>query len=79
MTDAAPSNAGDRYHFVYAAKRMLDMLPPNSKLSLVHMENIARIDQDLIKSPDDLLGVDLSEYRLFRLRPFCYTFVGLSA
>ncbi len=62
MSDARPSNAGDRFHFVYAARRLLDMLPPNSKLSLIQMENISKVDQRLVDNPDDLLGVDLSEY-----------------
>ena len=62
MTDAAPSNYGDRYHFVYAAKLMLGLLPPNSKLSLIEMENISVIDKKIVDDPNYLLGVDLSAY-----------------
>lgn len=62
MTDAMPSNAGDRYHFVYVARRMLDMLPPDSNLSLIQMENLSPADQRLANHPDELLGADLTEY-----------------
>jgi hypothetical protein len=60
--DALPSNAGDRYHFVYAARRMLDMLHPRNNLVLVEMENVAREDLQLAAEPETFLGVDLIEY-----------------
>jgi hypothetical protein len=60
--DALPSNAGDRYHFVYAARRMLDMLHPRSDLVLVEMENVAKEDLQLASEPETFLGVDLTEY-----------------
>lgn len=60
--DALPSNAGDRYHFVYAARRMLDMLHPRSDLALIEMENVAREDLQLASEPETFLGVDLTEY-----------------
>jgi len=62
MTGALESNAGDRYHFAYAARRMLDMLHPRSDLRLIVMENVSPIDQQLANDPDSLLGVDLTEY-----------------
>jgi len=62
MADATPSNAGDRYHFVHVARRMLDMLPPNGNLTLIQMENLSPIDQQLVDHPDELLGADLTEY-----------------
>lgn len=62
MTDAMPSNAGDRYHFVYVARRMLDMLPPDSNLTLIQMENLSPADQQLANHPDELLGADLTVY-----------------
>lgn len=62
MPDATPSNAGDRYHFVYVARRMLDMLPPDSNLTLIQMENLSPADQQLANHPDELLGVDVTEY-----------------
>ncbi|HKQ08127.1 MAG TPA: hypothetical protein VJ464_23580 [Blastocatellia bacterium] len=39
QTDALPSNAGDRYHFVYAARRMLDKI---EGFSFEVMEKTAR-------------------------------------
>jgi hypothetical protein len=60
--DALPSNAGDRYHFVYAARRMLDMLHPRNNLVLIEMENVAKEDLHLATGPETFLGVDLTEY-----------------
>ena len=62
MSNATLSNAGDRYHFVYVARRMLDLLPPGSDLQLIQMENVSSRDQVLACDPDELLGVDLTEY-----------------
>lgn len=60
--DALPSNAGDRYHFVYAARRMLDMLHPRNNLALIKMESVAREDLCLATDSETFLGVDLTEY-----------------
>lgn len=60
--DALPSNAGDRYHFVYATRRMLDMLHPRSDLALIELENVAKEDLQLASEPQTFLGVDLTEY-----------------
>lgn len=38
MPNALASNAGDRYHFIYVARRMLDMLHPRSNLTLLSYE-----------------------------------------
>jgi hypothetical protein len=62
MSDALPSNAGDRYHFVYTARRMLDMLHPRSDLELIEMENVAKEDRLLANTPETFVGVDLTEY-----------------
>lgn len=59
---ALPSNAGNLYHFVYAARRMLDMLHPRSDLNLIVMENVAEEDLQLADTPETFLGVDLTEY-----------------
>jgi hypothetical protein len=45
MQNALASNAGDRYHFVYAARRMLDMLNPRNNLQLIVMGNVTVEDQ----------------------------------
>lgn len=62
MQDALASNAGDRYHFVYAARRMLDMLHLRNNLELIQMENVAEEDRVLEDTPETFLGVDLTEY-----------------
>ena len=62
MENALASNAGDRYHFVYTARRMLDMLHPRNNLELIVMENVTIKDQRTANTPDSLLGVDLTEY-----------------
>jgi len=62
MPDALASNAGDRYHFIYAARRMLDMLHPRSGLELIVMENVAEEDRLWADSPETFLAADLTEY-----------------
>ncbi len=60
--DALASNAGDRYHFVYAARRMLDMLHPQSNLEKIVMESVTKEDLLLEDREETFLGVDLTEY-----------------
>ncbi len=62
INDAMPSNAGDRYHFVYVARRMIDMLHPRNKLEFINMENVAKEDLIFQDNPETFLGVDLTEY-----------------
>ncbi|HEX4953899.1 MAG TPA: NACHT domain-containing protein [Thermoanaerobaculia bacterium] len=59
---ALPSNAGDRYHLVYVARRLLDLLHPYSGLTQVVIENVAPGDERGARSPSSFLGVDLAEY-----------------
>ena len=61
MSPALESNAGDRYHFVYAARRLVDMLHPRLGLQRVVMEGVAPEDA---QGDDEAtyLGVDLTEY-----------------
>lgn len=61
--DAGPSNAGDRYHFVYTARRMLAMLAPRAEVKRIELEGVAA--EDLVAgalSDDRFVGVDLTEY-----------------
>jgi hypothetical protein len=60
--DARPSNAGDRYHLVYVARRCLDMLHPQSQLKLIALENVSRADAVLRRDERTFLGVDVTEY-----------------
>jgi hypothetical protein len=58
---ALPSNAGDRYHFIYVARKLLDLLHPRTTLVRVEVEGIAEEDA-APEAVDKLLGVDLAEY-----------------
>lgn len=58
---ALASNAGDRYHFVYVARKLLNLLYPRSTLLRVEIEGVA--DEDAGEDAGGkLLGVDLAEY-----------------
>ena len=64
MAGALTSNAGDRYHFVYVVRRMIDMLTPHNDLKLICLESIAE-EPETIEFDDQeetFLGVDLTEY-----------------
>ena len=62
QSGALPSNAGDQYHFVYAARRMLHMLHPRLDLKLIQMEGVAPGDAELGGGPGSFLAVDVTEY-----------------
>lgn len=59
---ARPSNAGDRYHLVYVARRLLDLLHPYSELTQLVIENVSPADMAAQADPKALLGVDVTEY-----------------
>lgn len=59
---AIESNAGDDYHILWACRRALRLLEPDSGLSLVHVEGVSRDDEAATADPDAFLGVDLTEY-----------------
>ncbi|MBD0840717.1 ATP-binding protein [Streptomyces sp. TRM68416] len=55
---APESNAGDEFHFWWAASRALELLNPNSDLCRVSLEGLARVDD-----PDEKYEtVDVAEY-----------------
>jgi hypothetical protein len=58
---ARESNAGDRFHVLWAARRAVQLLNPRSGLQLVKMEGVSKVDASEIDD-DFFLGVDLSEY-----------------
>lgn len=60
MSPALESNAGDRYHFVLAARRALDLLHPANRLHRVVLEGVA--PEDTGADEDAYLGVDLASY-----------------
>jgi len=59
---AIESNAGDDYHILWACRRALRLLEPDSGLSLVRIEGVSREDEATAADPDAFLGVDLTEY-----------------
>lgn len=60
---ARPSNAGDRYHLVYVARRLLDLLHPYSELTQLVIENVSAVDMAAAQAdPKAFLGVDVTEY-----------------
>ncbi|MHB0970784.1 MAG: hypothetical protein ACYC7A_21970 [Thermoanaerobaculia bacterium] len=60
MSPALESNSGDRYHFVFAARRALDLLHPATGLRRLIMEGVA--PEDVSGDDETFLGVDLTEY-----------------
>jgi DNA polymerase III delta prime subunit len=62
MVDALPSNAGDRYHFVYTAMKMLQIIDYTKDLELISVENVSKEDVVFSDSDDTFLGVDTAEY-----------------
>jgi hypothetical protein len=60
---ARESNAGDRFHVLWAARRAVQLLNPRSNLQRVFMEGLSPVDVSVSEIDDDFfLGVDLSEY-----------------
>ena len=60
-TGAAESNAGDRFHILWACRRCLEMIHPKATLVGVVIEGVAEEDASGVE--DDLfLAADLSEY-----------------
>src|SRR5690349_12483190 len=60
-SSALASNAGDRYHFVYVARRMLDLLYDRD-LRRVEIEGVAPEDEHLATDASAFLAVDVAEY-----------------
>jgi hypothetical protein len=55
---ARESNAGDDFHFWWAANRILTLIEPGTDLCLLTMEGLARVDD-----PDEVYEtVDVAEY-----------------
>lgn len=63
LTGARESNAGDDFHIVWAARRAVHLLNPQSGLKKVFVEKLSTEDESLADGDHDLfLGVDISEY-----------------
>jgi hypothetical protein len=60
---ARESNAGDDFHFLWASRRAVQLINPNSDLSRLVVEGVTPADLSEVRATEDLLlGVDLTEY-----------------
>lgn len=63
VTGARESNAGDDFHLVWAAKKALALLEPNTNFKALCVEGPSPIDvKDFEVDSNDLLSIDVSEY-----------------
>ena len=62
VSGALASNAGDQFHFVYVARKMLTMLNPRNRLELIAVEGVSKQDAHKSESVSDFLAVDVAEY-----------------
>lgn len=61
LSGARESSAGDQFHFLWAARRVVALLDPSSRLELVRVEGFSP-NEPVSRSSDLLLGADLVEY-----------------
>ena len=59
---AIASNAGDDFHLIWAAKRIIEMLKPDSELNTVVVEGPAWEDAVKIENQTWLYSIDMTEY-----------------
>ena len=59
---AIASNAGDDFHLIWACKKLLETLKPNSELTAISVEGPTWIDSVQISDEDALYSIDLAEY-----------------
>ena len=59
---AIASNAGDDLHLIWAGKKLLDILKPNSKLTAISVEGPTLADSIDIDDAEKLYSIDLAEY-----------------
>lgn len=64
IPDAAESNAGDDFHVLWTVRKCLELLNFSKEgLKAISIEGLTFTDeQRMVKAPDSLLGVDLTEY-----------------
>lgn len=63
MTGARESNAGDDFHLVWAAKKALTLLEPNTNFKALSVEGPSSKDaSDFEVDSNDLLSIDVAEY-----------------
>lgn len=59
---AIASNAGDDFHLIWACKKLLEILKPNSELTAISVEGPTWEDSIRIESEQKLYSIDLAEY-----------------
>lgn len=59
---AVASNAGDDFHLIWAGKKLLEILKPNSKLTAISVEGPTWVDSIEIEDEQKLYSIDLAEY-----------------
>ena len=59
---AVASNAGDDFHLIWAGKKLLTVLKPNTELMAVTVEGPAWEDSVEIEDEHKLYSIDLAEY-----------------
>lgn len=59
---AVASNAGDDFHLIWACKKLLQLLKPNSKLQAITVEGPAMEDAAILDDESKMYAIDLAEY-----------------
>ncbi|TYQ13110.1 UNVERIFIED_CONTAM: NACHT domain-containing protein [Acetivibrio alkalicellulosi] len=59
---AIASNAGDDFHIIWACKKLLEILKPNSELTAISVEGPTWEDSIRIENEQKLYSIDLAEY-----------------
>lgn len=59
---AIASNAGDDFHLIWACKKLLEILKPNSEMTAISVEGPTWADSVLISEEEALYSIDLAEY-----------------
>ncbi|WP_216554187.1 hypothetical protein [Tissierella carlieri] len=59
---AVASNAGDDFHLIWACKKLLEILKPNSELTAISVEGPTWEDSIQIEDEQKLYSIDLAEY-----------------
>lgn len=59
---AIASNAGDDFHLIWACKKLLAILKPNSEITAISVEGPAWEDSIQIENESTLYSIDLAEY-----------------
>src|ERR1041384_3310924 len=62
IAGARESHAGDEFHFVWAARKTVKLLDPQSGLCRLRVEGVTPVDEAATKRRDAFLAVDVTEY-----------------